>query len=100
MHPEMYDAKAAYDAPRDTNPDSFVNVAEQANNRLGDFMHRLAGIVDTLCGPLPPMNEATGQGSIRSVPNGHFDSATDNCRQMLTKIEQAHKLLQRIEAKL
>lgn len=94
----MVDTKM-YDAKLDVNPDSFVNVAEQANDRLGDFMHRLANLVDTLCGPQPPM-EATGQGSIRGVPNGHFDSAADNCRQMLVKIEQANKLLQRIEAKL
>lgn len=80
------------------NADGFYALAEQANGQMGDLLARLVSLTDTLCGSQPE-KAATSQ-SVRSVPNGHFDHAADNCRQMLGKIEYAHALISRIESKL
>lgn len=94
-------ANATYDAKREHNPDAFYNIAEQANGRMGDFLMSLSALTDQLCGGEPPAMNSGGQaGLIKGVPNGHFANATEQCGQIMTKLEQANRLLQRIRDQL
>lgn len=92
------DFATAANAPREHNPEAFFNVAEQVESRMGDFLERLDAISTRLCGPLPPQAEA--KGDIRGVPSGHFEAAADAGRRTMLKLEQAARLLSRIESKL
>ena len=95
----FYDQKAAYDT-KERNPDAFYNVAEQANNRMGDFLVRLSTLTDILCGGQPPSVDTGSAGQLRGIPNGHFANATDQCGQIMVKLEQADRLLERIRSQL
>lgn len=80
----------------DRNPDAFYNIAEQANSRMADFLMSLSALTDQLCGGEPPMGNVGQGGLVKGVPNGHFANATEQCGQIMTKLEQANRLLQRI----
>lgn len=86
-------------AKRDINPDSFASTAEQANERMGDFLRRLESLTDRLCGGTPPSAETAGN-QIRGIPNGYFDEAADHNRSALMKLEAANRCLDRIERAL
>jgi len=94
-----YDKSAGYEVKQDRNPDAFYNIAEQANSRMGDFLLSLSALTDQLCGGQPPSAEETGT-SIRGVPSGHFANATDQCGQIMMKLEQANRLIERISGQL
>ena len=85
---------------RDPNPDSFASTAEQANDRMGDFLGRLSMLTDRLCGSAPPFNEGGVAISNRGAPNGHFEEAADNSRAIMLKLEAANRCLDRIERAL
>lgn len=90
----------ATQAKRDSNPDSFASVAEQADGLAGTFLRRLEALTDRLCGGMPPSPEGSATGQLRGLPNGYFDEAADHARSVMSKLELADRCLDRIERAL
>ena len=96
-----YAEQGIYDAKREHNPDAFFNIADQADARMRELVNRITALTDRLVGSAPPQGEAGGKvGDLRAIPSGHFEAASQSCGSILTGIEQANRLLSRIEAKL
>jgi hypothetical protein len=103
MDPRKYADAGSYEsiqARRDINPDSFASVAEQADERMSDFLRRLETLTDQLCGGGPATADSAAGGQLRGLPNGYFDTAADHARSVMLKIEQANSCLSRIERAL
>lgn len=88
---------AARAAPKPVNPSCFGNV-EDVTGTCSSVASRVERVVARLCGQLPPSTDGAGQ--ITGEPNGLFEAADRQARDIRSSMDRIIDAVTRLEGSL